>query len=431
MEISIGQVLRYKKPINHENLIEDGYTNFHYLVHKASVKKLLLEKGINQSASIRTSNKQHVRPAILISSSPNKKGSAETPWEDYYDVDNGHIRYYGDNKLTEKSPESAPGNKALLEAFQLAHSHDPLERQKTPPILFFKRETINGVAKGYPKFMGVGVIDSIELVTQWDNSKQTTFTNYAFDFTVLNLQKENELFEWEWINQRREVGFSLKGTNLLAPASWQIWLKKGNDALANLRRRVSTLRLVKAVDQKPKHNTEQDITLKFIYKYYDGKKHKFEALAEEIAAKVLDEEYGIYTRGWVTRGSSDGGADFVGKVTLGSGFSSCDLIVIGQAKCEGLNTPTGGNHIARTVARLKRGWLGVYVTTSYFSESVQREVIEDKYPIVLIHGKRLAEEVNKIIYESNQFSSVSEYLSSLELNYPNRIKQRNPEEILY
>lgn len=431
MEISIGQILRYKKPISHENLIEDGYTNFHYLVHQGSVKKLLLEKGINQSAFIKTSEKLLIRPAILISSSPNKKGSAETPWEDYYDVDHGHVRYFGDNKLTGKPPESAPGNKALLEAFQLAHSHDSLERLKTPPILFFKRETVNGVAKGYPKFMGVGIIDSIELVTQWDNSKKTTFTNYAFDFTILNLQQENELFEWEWINQRREPNFSLKDTNLLAPVSWQIWLKKGNDALASLRRRVSNLKLVKAIDQKPIPNSEQELTLSHIYKYYDGKKHKFEALAEEIAARVLGEEFGIYTKGWVTRGAGDGGADFIGKITLGSGFSSCDLIVIGQAKCESLNTPTGGNHIARTVARLKRGWLGVYVTTSYFSDSVQREVIEDKYPIVLIHGKRLAEEVNKIIYESNQFSSVSEYLSSLELNYPNRIKQRNPEEILY
>ena len=149
-----------------------------------------------------------------------------------------------------------------------------------------------------------------------------------------------------------------------------------------------------------------------------------------IAARVIDREYGIYQKGWVTQGSGDGGADFIGKVTLGSGFSKVELIVLGQAKCEALNTPTGGNHIARTVARLKRGWLGVYVTTSYFSDSVQREVIEDKYPIILIHGRRIAEEVAKIVYESEEFESVNSFLVAMDKDYPTRLKQRQAEEVL-
>jgi len=40
---------------------------------------------------------------------------------------------------------------------------------------------------------------------------------------------------------------------------------------------------------------------------------------------------------------------------IGTGFGSAKLIVLGQAKCESLSSPTGGNHIARTVAKLKRG----------------------------------------------------------------------------
>jgi hypothetical protein len=118
-------------------------------------------------------------------------------------------------------------------------------------------------------------------------------------------------------------------------------------------------------------------------------------------------------------------------VTLGSGFSSCNLIVVGQAKCENLNTPTGGNHIARTVARLRRGWLGVYVTTSYFSESVQREVIENRYPIILINGARIASEVNRIVYDSDNYNTVVDFLLYLDSIYPERIKHRNPEEVLY
>jgi hypothetical protein len=36
-------------------------------------------------------------PAILISSGPHKIGAPETPWQDLFDPDNGHIRYYGYN----------------------------------------------------------------------------------------------------------------------------------------------------------------------------------------------------------------------------------------------------------------------------------------------------------------------------------------------
>ncbi|MGI2132292.1 restriction endonuclease [Shewanella baltica] len=430
MEIQIGDVLRYKKPACGENMYEDGYLNFHFLTKSIEANNLQLEKGINPSAKIKTSLGQLVRPAILISSSPNKKGSIETPWEDFYDVDNGHIRYFGDNKEPGKDPATAPGNKALLEAFRLAHSHCPLERSLTPPILFFRRVVMNGVAKGYPQFQGLGVINSIELVTQWDNKLGRTFTNYAYDFTVFCIAAEHEEFEWDWINSRRKKAFSIEMTNQTAPKSWRQWLSEGSNALNKLRRRVSKLKLEKAINQKPIPGSESDKILNQIYDYYANKKHRFEALAEEIAERVLDRELGIYQKGWVTQGSGDGGADFIGKVTLGSGFSKVELIVLGQAKCESLNTPTGGNHIARTVARLKRGWLGVYVTTSYFSDSVQREVIEDKYPIVLIHGRRLAEEVAKIVYESEVYSNVAEFLIAMDAVYPSRLKQRQAEEIL-
>ena len=431
MEIKINDILRYKKPACHENAYEDGDLNFHFLTNVPTSKKLQLEKGINPSAALKTSDKELVRPVILISSSPNKKGSAETPWQDFYDADNGHIRYFGDNKEPGKDPAQAPGNKALLEAFRLAHSHDIKDRQKTPPIVFFKRVTVNGVPKGYPMFQGLGIINSIELVTQWDNNKQQSFTNYAFDFTVLCMAKEHDTFEWDWINSRRHPNFSIQDTNKKAPASWNQWFKSGANELNTVRRRVSKLQIVKSADQKPTIGSEQEAILNKIYKFYDGRKHHFEALAEFITERVIGKELGIYHKGWITQGSSDGGADFIGKVVLGSGFSKVELIVLGQAKCESLTTPTGGNHIARTVARLKRGWLGAYVTTSYFSDSVQREVIEDKYPILLINGKRIAEEVSQLLHESDTYTDIDEFLDFMAERYPKRLKQRQPEEILY
>jgi hypothetical protein len=430
MEIQIGDVLRYKKPACHINKYEGGFINFHFMINKTDINRLQLEKGINPAAAIMTSDSGRVRPAILVSTSPNKKGTAETPWQDYYDSDNGHIRYFGDNKEPSKDPAQAPGNKALLTAFRLAHSHDPLERIQTPPILFFKRVTIDGKAKGYPMFQGLGIINSIELVSQWDNKLQRSFTNYAFDFTVLCMMKEHDTFEWDWINARRDKGFSVHETNTMAPASWNLWLKEGVNSLNKVRRRVSKLLVVKSDEQKPQLGSMKEAQLQSIYKFYDGRKHKFEALAEWVAARVIGKEIGIYQQGWITQGSNDGGADFIGKVTLGNGFSKVKLIVLGQAKCEGLNTPTGGNHIARTVARLKRGWIGVYVTTSYFSDAVQREVIEDKYPIIMINGKRIVEEITKYLHESEEHKTINDFLHFMLNSYPKRLKQREPEEIL-
>jgi len=48
------------------------------------------------------------------------------------------------------------------------------------------------------------------------------------------------------------------------------------------------------------------------------------------------------------------------------------------------------------VARLRRGWIGAYVTTSFFTEVAQREMVADEYPLVLVPGRAVAEGVEKL-----------------------------------
>lgn len=79
---------------------------------------------------------------------------------------------------------------------------------------------------------------------------------------------------------------------------------------------------------------------------------------------------------------------------------------------------------------MKRGWLGVYVTTSYFSDKVQIEILEDKYPLLLINGRILSQEVNEIILEQG-YKNVKEYLEDIDKRYEGAIKFRDPEEILF
>ena len=424
--LRIGQTLRYPRAQEKPPEYMDEHLNFRWLGAFEGAGGFQMESGINTPAAVRGSDGAQRRPAIIISSSPHKRGSSETPWQDFFDPDNGHIRYFGDNKNPGKDPAKAPGNKALLTAFQLAHSFDAEQRAQTPPLLFFERKR-----KGYAVFQGFGVIRSVDLLTQWDNKNKRSFTNYAFDFTVFNLEREFEEFNWEWVRKRRDPNLSLSETNHAAPASWQEWIKNGANYLERARRRVSRLTIEKTADQRPTAGSEAAKVLQEIYEYYSGKKHVFEALAEVVAERVVGGEHGKYKRGWITTQGGDGGADFIASTKLGSEFSSTKIIVLGQAKCVSLNAPTHANHIARTVARLKRGWIGVFVTTSYFSEAVQREVIEDRYPIVLIHGRRLAEEVIKVVHEDNRYQSVGAFLDGLTAEYPSRIQQRQPEEILY
>lgn len=174
---------------------------------------------------------------------------------------------------------------------------------------------------------------------------------------------------------------------------------------------------------------EQNI-LKSLYNYYLNKKARFEILASIITSKILNSTGNKYTEGWITPSTSDGGADFYGRLDIGVGFGKAKFIVLGQAKCERLDVATGGNHVARTVARLKRGWLGVYVTTSFFSEAVQREIIEDEYPIMLINGKTLADALLKILNEEGYFD-LKQYLDKIDSEYTSKIKIRRPDELLF
>ncbi len=216
-KLIIGELLRYPRTKSADLETIDGLKNFHFLAKHPGAGAFQLERGINTPAEVRPPSGVPRRPAILISSSPHKKGSAETPWQDYFDSDNGHIRYFGDNKDPGSDPSRSPGNKALLEVFHKSHSHDLEVRRAAPPILFFRRQS-----KGYIEFHGFGVITSAELVTQWDNSKKRSFSNYVFDFAVFSIAAEHEEFDWNWINARRSTELELAETETSSPSSWKI-----------------------------------------------------------------------------------------------------------------------------------------------------------------------------------------------------------------
>lgn len=425
----IGQIFRYARPYSAEQVEIDGYPNFFYATRLTDHPLALIESGINPIRRV-THRKESRTPAILLSSSPHKIGSDHTPWQDFHEPDLGYVRYFGDAKEAGEDPALRPGNKAMLQAKRLFDSSDPDIRNSAPPIAVFRRERDAFRSKGLPSFQGFGIIERAELISQFNPNSGHSFANYVFEIAILAMEEENEQFDWEWINARRLKTLSNTETLKLAPASWKRWVRGGKSEISAVRRRVSKLLVTKTDEQRPIPNSRAAKAVDDIYEYYDRRKSRFELLAGMITQRIMEQRGGICELGWVTRASSDGGADFVCRLDLGEGFSSLKQVVFGQAKCELPSSTTSGKDVARTVARLRRGWIGSYVTLGAFSEPVQREVIEDEYPLLLVPGRKVGEEVDAMAREAG-YNSVAAYLTEVvDPQYENYVHDRKAEEIL-
>ncbi|MFI1438020.1 restriction endonuclease [Streptomyces fructofermentans] len=427
--LRVGQVLRYSSAKDPTDPVLDGYTNFHFATDAPGHKKALLEAGINGMAKVSVAGQQR-RPAILIRSSPWKAGSEQTPWHDVFDLDNGHVRYFGDHKAgTTKPPGTTTGNSALLDAFNEHQAPTPEGRAGAAPLLLFRAVSRDGKVKGFVEFCGLGVIERAERIVQWAGHEHTTFTNYVYDIALIDLTAENDQVDWDWITARRTATVSDQEALTKAPRAWREWVKRGHSALPRVRRRVARARITKVRDQRPVAGSRRHDDLQLIYGQFDGRKHDFESVASAVAARVLKGSGHNYREGWITRRSGDGGADFVGRIDLGSGLAGTSLVVLGQAKCIRPDSLVSAEQIARVVARLRRGWIGIYVTTGAFSEPAQLEMVEDQYPIVLVSGLDLARELRNMARDDHG-NDLAACLDHILYAQGVPITGRRPEEIL-
>ena len=427
MVLQINRQLKYPRHGLRSTDVEtiDGLPNFFFWTHTDDgLAQAQLESGFNQMAEVRSPSGKR-RPAVLIRSSAHKAGSATTPWRDSYDMDGGRVRYFGDAKPQHMpNPHDVVGNKLMRKLFEQHRSPDIDLRMNAAPLLFFVAEQ-----QGVVEFRGLGLIEGVELVSQVDQ-KGRAFSNYAYDCALLNLANEGERLEWDWISRRKAPDLSDDEVLKCAPESWRRWVAEGSASLPRVRRVVARLGITNKEEQLPPAGSAEETVLRKVYDFYSaGNRYKrFEALAEVVAEFVISESHGGYKSGWVTRGSGDHGIDFVGRLDVGSGFSTTSLVVLGQAKCESPNSSTSGKDIARTVARLRRGWIGCYVTTGTFSTSTQKEVAEDRYPLILIPGAKVAEAVSAITIRDG--ISVDDFLLRVDATYEKRLRDRDPEQVL-
>jgi hypothetical protein len=428
--MKIDEILRYASSNSPLEEKIDGFKNYIYETHMDGYPKALLEKGINKPATIKKDGKE-IEPVILLRSSAHKAGSEDTPWKDLFRPDFGHIRYFGDNKSPGSSPEKSPGNALLLHQYQLQHSLNKEDRLLACPILAFKAVTVNGKPKGHVQFQGVCLIERVERIVQVEPKTNIPFVNYSFDLLVISLLDENEVLNWKWINDRRDSKLSIKDAHRLAPDSWKKWVNSGFSISNQIRRSVLKEQIISEEIQRPPKNSIEARILQDVYSYYgtEKKKSRFEAVAAFVASRILNNNGGAYIPGWITQASSDNGIDFVGRLDIGSDFARTKLVVLGQAKCQSPDSATNANDIARTVARLRRGWIGIYITTSYFSRGTQKEVLEDQYPIVLVDGFRLAKELGSVMFDQG-LKNTKDLLDKIDADYEKMLAKRSPEEVL-
>ncbi|MDA9625510.1 hypothetical protein N9S57_01925, partial [Luminiphilus sp.] len=176
----IGTIYKYSKSNPVDVAVIDELPNLLFHTNTVGENKALLDAGINNIGAVKSSDCLRT-PAILISSSTHKQGSKDTPWQDEFDVDNGYIKYFGDNKSI--GDPSKGGNSHILEQFPLHNSNSLKDRLNAVPFIFFKSGKVGGRVKGNRVFQGIGLLRTAELVTQYQKDIGY-FTNYVFEFDV-------------------------------------------------------------------------------------------------------------------------------------------------------------------------------------------------------------------------------------------------------
>ena len=436
-QLPMHEILRYAHGASRVEIELDGYLNYHFVTTPSEslgeVPRLMLEAGINPAAMVSAPDGPR-RPVIGLRSSPWKAGQSSNPWHDEFDLDHGHVRYYGDHKpSTMGLPGATAGNRALLDAWTLHNGTTAAERILAPPLLIFRSTTVTrdgrSLVKGHVEFCGAAIIERLEYVVQRDPETGRSFPNLMLDLAVVDLADNGDTLDMRWIDDRRNPALDSNQAARHAPASWMRWVKEGRAAIPRVRRRVVSSRVKSTEDQLPPAGSAEMELLHRLHAFFEGRKHAFELLAAKVSAQILGGSGARYHEGWLTRPAGDGGVDFVGRLDVGTPANNTPLVVLGQAKCIAPTSSVSPDQVARVVARLRRGWIGVFVTTGTFSRQAQVEVIDDQYPLILVDGRTLAEQVLRMAAADHD-GSVDALLTSVTAEYDVAITYRRPDEIL-
>jgi hypothetical protein len=301
----------------------------------------------------------------------------EEEWPDRLDRETGLFTYYGDNKKPGRALEGTPvgGNKLLEQAFRRAHNG---RRHTVQPFLAF--ESFRAEAGMHMRFLGLaapgapGTSALEDLVAVWRFRSTERFQNYRSLFTILR----EEVVQRTWLEDL--VSGVAATDSAHCPPAWRDWAINGHYRPLSCEKQVVPR---SRRDQLP-HTPAESSVLERLLDGLDAR--QFEYAARDIV-QLMDNRF---TDLRVTRAVRDGGRDVVARYRVGHDLHQVHLEAVVEAKRWAPDSAVGVKPMMRLLSRLKHRDIGVFVTTSFFDQQVQQELIDDRHPVLLITGGDVA-----------------------------------------
>ena len=326
--------------------------------------------GIGNSGGIRTLRYtselvSHGLPAYLVLVTTGAPTVCTNPWEDIVDFSSAEISYWGDAKLHDtKRLDDFSGNGALRRIYDKSLEG---ERGLLPPILHFSRERA-----GYVRFNGLCVLKSLEL--SWFDQDGIPIRNYHAKLTILDCEE----VRLDWLQHRvRSQSIPDLDNHPSCPKVWKSFRKGKTEAID-----IWQSQIREKEQQLPAPGSAAESIL---VQLTDLASYQF----EKVVVSLFREQQGVVHHISGTKPSKDGGFDFFGSFKLPEPLPY-EIQFLGEVKKFSPNTRVDPKSVSRLVARLSRKQYGIFVTTSYFTNQAQQEVLKDAYPVHLMSGIDLA-----------------------------------------
>lgn len=334
-------------------------------------------RGINNTSGFRAKSKadqstdiENCAFCLLITT------FGEAEWPDSLDYESGVFTYFGD-KRTEGDLHKTTfgGNRFLRHIFNKLHVG---QRELIPPVLVF--ENYKGEDGSYMRFLGLvvpgaqGVSSFDDLVAVWRVKDRNRFQNYRSMFTVLKQDVVSKLWLEDLVNGINPA------QSIHCPLPWKKWVQTGiYDPLTCERKREPRTK----ENQTPQNHNES-LVLKRVLDSFSDREFEFAAVS---IVELIDPRFSGFQ---VTQRSRDGGRDAIGTYQVGHSDHQIQLSAVIEAKLWKEDSDIGVKPMSRLISRIKHRDIGVFITTSCFSKQVQKELIDDNHPVILISGGDIA-----------------------------------------
>ncbi len=325
---------------------------------------------------------------------------SDPDWPDSLSPELGVFVYYGDNKAPGHDIHDTKrrGNQLLKWVFDQIHTG---ARDMIPPFFVFtkgpKGRDVQFRGLAVPGAKGLAQTD--DLVAIWKTKGGARFANYKATFTILDVPAVSR----SWIE---DVEHGTPNSQN-APTVWKRWVIKGDYAPLVAPRAKEHRTKQEQLPETPLERRIVDRVIRYFKGHPEGE-YAFEGCAAEIT-RLMDPRIVQWD---LTRPWRDGGRDAIGEYRIGTDDSAILVKIALEAKCKVTNSGSGVKEISRLVSRLRHRQFGVFVTTSYVSESAYKEIVEDSHPVIILGGRDIA----RILIRSG-YNSEAEVETWLHTNF--------------